>query len=165
MSISFINHYFNIVSMHGVNSFLVDWAIRFLESKDTIRKSIVNIKKKDSSALIVSYKDKTKYFIVKPILEDGIIDKIKDNEHVGIVTLNNDINVRFIVKNWEKFSSLKFLSIYFINPFSDIDKAWILSPFVHDKICDKDSLEIGLKSMSEMVDSIGYTEMEQKLKS
>ena len=42
---------------------------------------------------------------------------------------------------------------------------WILFPYTHNKICDKASLEQGLKSMSVMVEQINYNELEQKLKS
>ena len=49
-----------------------------------------------------------------------------------------------------------------VNSFSD--KAWIISPYIHDKICDKAALEVGLKSMAEMVEIIGLEELNKKVK-
>ena len=151
--------------MH-VNSFLIDWSVRFLENKDFIQKQIENIKKnKNESNFIIHYKDNVKYFALKTNLEEDIFNKLKNDEHFGIITLNTSSNISFVVNSWEKLIKFKFLSIYFINPFSKLDKVWILFPCVHDKICDKTSLEQGLKSMSGMVEQINYNELEQKLKS
>ena len=152
--------------MHDVNSFLIEWAIRFLENRDVVRKNILSVKKKsDGFDFIINYKDATKYFIVNKILEIDLLKTLKKDDNVGIFTLNNKENIGFIVNRWGEFSEMKFLSVYFINPFSNLDKVWILRPYIHDKICDKSSLELGLKSMSEMVELIGSFELEQKIKS
>ncbi|MAE43078.1 hypothetical protein CMO93_04855 [Candidatus Woesearchaeota archaeon] len=151
--------------MQDVNSFLVEWNIRFLENRDVVRKSILSVKKKSEGFdFIVHYKDNIKYFIVSPILEINLFNILKKEDNAGIFTLNNKENIRFVASKWEDFAGMQFLSIYFINPFSNLDKVWILQPYVHDKICDKSSLEFGLKSMSEMVESIGNFELEQKIK-
>ena len=152
--------------MVDIRSFLIDWIIRFLENKDAISKSIMSIKKqKGSSDFIVNYKNKVKYFIVKTVLENNILDIIKENENFGIVTLNNSSNINLVISNWKKLIDFKLLSIYFVNPLSNLDKSWILSPYVHNKICDNVSLELGLTSMSEMVDPIDVNELQKKIKS
>ena len=151
--------------MHDVNSYLIDWAIRFLENRDVIRKNILSVKKKsDGFDFIVHYKDNIKYFIVSQILEINLFKRIKKEDNTGIFTLNNKDNIRFVVNKWRELSGMQFLSIYFINPFSNLDKVWIIQPYVHDNVCDKSSLELGLKSMSEMVETIGGFELEQKIK-
>ena len=152
--------------MHNANSFLVDWSIGFMENKDFIKKRIKSIKKtKDEFDFIINYKDKIKYFILKTYLYEDLFNKIKSNEHFGVITLNNLSNIDFVVRNWKKLTDFRYLSIYFINPFSNLDKAWTLFPHVHEKICDKTSLEKGLKSMSEMIEPIEYNELGQKLRS
>ena len=151
--------------MDNVNSFLFDWAIRFLENKDTIRKEIINIEKNENNSdFIIHYKDKVMYFIIKPILEGNIFSRINVNDSYGIFTLNNAANVRFVVTEWRNLVEFKFLRIYFINPFSSADKVWAISPYIHDRICDKASLELGLKSMAEMVMPIGVEELSNKLR-
>ena len=109
--------------MNDYNSFLVDWSIGFLENKDTIRREIVSIEKnKEGWDFAVNYKDKTKYFIIVPTLENNIFDILKNENYFGIITLNNPANIRFVVSNWKKLADLKFLNIYFVNPFSSSDK-------------------------------------------
>lgn len=151
--------------MDKVNSFLVDWSIRFLENKDAIKKEIVNIEKnKEGFDFVVHYKDKAKYFIITPMLENNIFSRIKNDGHFGIFTLNNMANIRFVVSEWRKLIDFKFLSIYFINPFSNLDKVWTVYPYTHSKICDKSSLGLGLRSMAEMVDMIDIKGLSKKVK-
>ena len=151
--------------MDNAASYLVDWGIRFLENKDSIKKEIVNIEKNISGFdFIVHYKDKVKYFIVMPILENDIFSEIKNDAAFGAFTLNNLANIRFVISEWEKLTNFKFLSIYFANPFSNSDKIWIINPYVHDRICDKSSLELGLRSMAEMVEHLGVEELNNKVK-
>ena len=150
--------------MNNVNSFLIDWSIRFLENRDTIKGEIINIEKgKNGFDFIINYKDKINYYIIVPILDTGILNKIKDDNHYGIFTLNNMGNIGFVLSNWEKLTSFKFLNIYFVNPFSNSDKVWIISPYIHEKVCDKMSLESGLKSMAEMVETISVEELNKRL--
>ncbi|MCH8003502.1 MAG: hypothetical protein IH934_02630 [Nanoarchaeota archaeon] len=151
--------------MNNVNSFIVDWSIRFLENKDSVKGEIVNIEKyKEGFDFIINYKDKTKYFIVSLTLEGDIINRIKNDSYYGIFTLNNSTNIRFIVSNWKQLVEFRFLNIYFVNPFSDSDKVWVICPYIHDKICDRTSLESGLKSMAEMVNPLGLEELNNKIK-
>lgn len=73
-------------------------------------------------------------------------------------------NLRFVLGNWKKLADFKSLNFYFINPFSKLDRVWILCPHIHNRICDKASLELGLKSMAEMVNSLGLEELNNKIK-
>ena len=168
--------------MDDVNSLLVDWSIRFIENRDIIRREIVNIEKnarkptdnsdsvsgtnfvgKEGFDFVVYYKDKTWHFNVKLALVEDIFTNMKEEDYIGVITLNNATNIKFVVSNWKKLVNFKFLSIYFINPFSSSDKVWIIRPYIHDKICDKASLELGLKSMAEMVNPLDTEELKRKL--
>ena len=138
--------------MSEINSFLAEWAIRFLENKDAIRKGIVKIERTcEGFDFCIQYHEKTKYFLVKPILNSSIFEKIKKEESFGIIALNNAKNIKFLADRWKKAAEYKFLSFYFVNPFSNTEKAWIIYPYTHNVICDSSSLEMGLKSMAEMV--------------
>ena len=68
------------------------------------------------------------------------------------------------MSNWKRLVDLKFLNIYFVNPFSGSEKVWIINPYIHDRICDKSSLELGIESMAEMVEIIGLEELNNKIK-
>ncbi|MDP3765514.1 MAG: hypothetical protein Q8R04_03295 [Nanoarchaeota archaeon] len=139
------------------HSFLVDWTTNFIKNKDIISKKIEHIENgKGGFDLCVKYRDREQYFIIAPNLVDidSIIQKINNDSYFSIVTLNSKENFDNILKNWSKLISFKFLNIIFVNPFSEMDKKWIVFPYTHQKICDESSLENGLKSMFAMVEPI-----------
>lgn len=149
--------------MADINSYLVDWSIRFLENKDAIRKEIVKIEKKQEGFdFIIHYKDKIRYFIVKPVLGNDIFNEVKG--YFGIITINNPANIRFVVSNWKRLTEFEFLSIYFVNPFSNADKVWTICPYVHNRICDNVSLELGLASLAEIVEPLGIEKLNNEVK-
>ena len=150
--------------MADVDSFLTGWCIRFLKNRDSIRKEIINIEKTQQNAFAIHYKDKVKYFFIAAILDNGVFNNLNMDSFIGIFTLNNPSNIRFVVTEWKKLTEFKFLSICFINPFSAADKIWGISPYIHDRICDKSSLELGLKSMAEMVAPLGIEELNNKVR-
>ncbi|MBI2660544.1 hypothetical protein HYX07_05260 [Candidatus Woesearchaeota archaeon] len=138
-------------------SFLSEWTVNFIKNKDIIAKKIESIENgKNGFDLYVKYRDREQYFIIAPIISniDSIIQKIDNNAHYTIVMLNSRENFNAIVKDWHKLVSFKFLSIIFVNPFSELDKKWMVFPYTHHKVCDESSLEKGLRSMFEMVEPI-----------
>ena len=64
-------------------------------------------------------------------------------------------------ERWKKLSQLPKLNIYLVNPLSEPDKKWIIAPYVHNRICDNQSLKLGLKAMFETVEPL----TEDKIKS
>ena len=100
--------------MDDVNSFVIDWSIRFFENKDSIKGEIVNIEKTQNDFnYIINYKDSKKYFIVKLNLDEDIFKIIKNDIYIGVFVLNNPSNLSFIVSNWKQLIEFKFLNIYF----------------------------------------------------
>ncbi len=151
--------------MDKVSSYLSEWAINFVKNRDVLAKKIETISKENSS-VSVKYKDGNKsLFVIKPSksdVEDFLENRDKD-ENLCIITLNNKNNLEIMIKNWKKLVGYKFLSIYFINPFSQLDKNWVLFPHTHHKICDEQALETGLKSMFSMVEQITEEQLKSKL--
>ncbi|MBS3098379.1 hypothetical protein J4209_06315 [Candidatus Woesearchaeota archaeon] len=76
-------------------------------------------------------------------------------KHISLVIFNSKNNFNAVVDNWKKFINFKYFNIYFVNPFSQLDKKWIIYPHTHNRICEESSLKLGLKSMFEMVEPIG----------
>src|SRR3989338_5187380 len=107
--------------MDNISSFLVDWCIRFLQNKDSIMNEIISIEKTQQNAFTIHYKDKVKYFFIAPIINNDAFNNLKMDGLIGIFTLNNPSNIRFIVTEWKNLIEFKFLSICFINPFSAAD--------------------------------------------
>jgi hypothetical protein len=58
------------------------------------------------------------------------------------------------LKNWSKLITIPKLSVYFVNPFSETDKRWIIFPYTHHQISEQESLSNGLRSLFESVDPI-----------
>ena len=150
------------------HSFLVDWTINFIKNKDIISKKIEHIENgKGGFDVYVKYKDREQYFIIMPVITDidAIIRKLDSNNYFSIVTLNSKQNFDTMIKSWNNLISFKFLNIIFVNPFSELDKKWIVFPYTHHKICDEKSLGVGLKSMFGMVEPIEEEQLVAKITS
>jgi len=149
------------------HSFLVEWTINFVKNKDIISKKIEKIENgKDGFDLYVKYKDKEQFFIIIPDIVDiePIIQRINNDFYFSIVTLNSKKNLDVMLKNWNKLINFKFLNIIFINPFSELDKKWVVFPHTHHKISDESSLKNGLKSMFEAVEPIEEQQLVAKIR-
>lgn len=153
--------------MDNINSFLTEWTIDYIKNKDVLVKKIVAIEKnKEGFDIVVRYNDKTSFFVIKPLVNDieEITGKMDKEGHYSIVMLNNKENLDVVVNNWKKLIDFRNLCLNFVNPFSELDKRWLIFPCVHNNICDDDSLEKGLRAMFEMVEPITEEEMKKKLK-
>ena len=152
------------MNIENAKEFLIEWIIKHLEHRDIILKKIETIEKNKSGFdVYVKSKDKEQFIVCVPLIENikEVLSKFEDKQkNYTIITFNNSKNFKALVENWGKLIEFKFLNIFFINPFSDLDKKWIIYPHTHNEICDKDSLQRGLKSMFGMVDPI----IEQEIK-
>lgn len=142
--------------------------MHFIKNKDLISKKIEKIENgKDGFDIYVKYKDREQYFIIAPSIADIdlVIERLNNNFYFSIVTLNSRENFEIILKNWNKLVNFKFLNMIFVNPFSELDKRWIVFPHTHHKICDESSLENGLRAMFEMVEPIEEQQLIAKITS
>lgn len=153
------------MNIDKAKEFLVEWIISHLKNRDIMTRSIEDVKKgKDGFDVYVKFKDKEQFIFAEPIIDDmdAIISKMQNKEwYYSIVTFNSHKNFKELLNSWDKLVDFKFLNIFFINPFSNADKRWIIYPYTHNKICDKDSLAKGLKSMFDMVDPISEEEIKK----
>lgn len=126
-----------------------------VKNKDLFLKKIIKLTEDVGGFdFVVEYADKKQYFIVRPLLEniDDILKKMGTDGHFAIIVLNKRDNLNMVIKNWSKLIEFKNLCIYFVNPSSSTDKKWVIFPYTHNKICERSSLELGLKSMFEIVE-------------
>ena len=139
---------------------LKEWVINYLKHKDIYTKCLKEIKEVKADRITVVYKDKTQSFFILPSIDfSHVIKQLEQGNYVGIVTLNNEQNIKALVKNWNNVSRYPKLSIYFVNPYSIMEKHWAIIPYIHNKVCDHKNLLTGLRSMSELVESITQDEM------
>jgi len=146
---------------------LIEWTINYIKNKDLIRKDLEKIEKsKQGFDLIVKFKDKEQFFIIKPQIEkiEEIINKLNEKDAFGLVMLNTTKNFEILVENWNKLTNFTSLTLYFVNTFSKLDKKWVTNPHVHHKVCDENSLKTGLKSMFDMVTPLTEQDIESKFK-
>ena len=149
-----------------IRLFLLDWTVNFIKNRDLISKKIEIIEKeKNGFDLYVKYRDKEQYFLILPTIEsfNPLMKRINDDAYFCIVTLNSAGNLNAILKSWKEIIQFKSLSIIFVNPFSSLDKRWIVFPSTHNKISGESSLELGLKSMFETVEPISEQIMSERI--
>tara|TARA_Y100000034_G_scaffold40026_2_gene49323 strand:+ start:15543 stop:16040 length:498 start_codon:yes stop_codon:yes gene_type:complete len=160
--------FYNTGDRLDAKEYLTDWLEKLIKSKDVFHKTIVSIEKKDYG-LYVKHKGKEKMFFVEAFVSNfsgllKVLKKNSGNKWVSLVVVNNKGNFKLIIKNWKQLVGLgPQFSIYFVNPFSLLDKKWIIFPSTHHKIADSESFEKGLKSMFSMVDGIGEKDFEKSI--
>ena len=142
--------------------FLREWAVGYVKHRDILTKNIIYIKE-ELDRVIVKFKDKEQIFLIRPTADNSLIQEINKDKNINIVMLNSKENLDFLIKNWSKLIKFEKLTIFFINPFSGLDTKWFISPYVHDRICDKDSLKLGLKTMFETVESTTEKDIIKKI--
>lgn len=145
--------------------YLAEWFVRYMKNRDLLFKKISSIKEEDGK-IVVEQKDgkKVNYYIA-PFPEDfGSLAEGMKEEHKGIIVYNSKENFDNMMKAWKILSGIPDLTIYFVNPFSKIEKKWIVRPHIHNKISDAASLKQGLNSMYIMVEPITKAEIEELTK-
>ena len=139
--------------VNKVIEFLKEWCFNYIRNKDLILGRIVTIDKKEDY-LFVKYKDKDQVFLIVPEIKNINEDIVRLGEFskagaaTTLVLLNTRENLDLVVSNWAKLiNDLKF-SIYFVNPFSSLDKVLSIFPRTHDLVTEKASLKIGLEALA-----------------
>ena len=135
--------------------YLAEWFIRFLKNRDIYFKKIKDMVQKED-LVIVEEKDRTVSYSISCFDIDikKMLKEMKPDEHHGLVFYNNEDSFNALVKSWPDLIKLKNLIVYFINPFSTLEKKWIVYPHTHNKITEKGSLKNGLRTMFDTVESI-----------
>jgi len=145
---------------------LTEWIVDFIKNRDLIYRKVESIEiGKDGFDAYVKFKDKEQYILCYPTLDNvaEMLARINSEGHFAIVTLNTEENFNSLVKNWGEFSRYKKLSIYFVNPFSKLDKKWIIFPHTHNNICEQEALSKGIRTMFEMVEPLSEADIKEKL--
>ena len=145
-----------------IMKFLREWAVSYVKHRDILAKNIIDIKE-EQNRVIVKFKDKEQVFLIKPTANNSVIEEINKDKNICVIILNSKENLDFLINKWNKLIKFEKLTLFFVNPFSEPDKKWFISPYIHNKICDKDSLKFGLKTMFETVESITEKELLKRI--
>lgn len=137
------------------------WSLNQIKHKNLMTKDLHEIKEKKYDLLCI-YETKRHYFMIIPFLHgiEEILEKMRyaklefDANFFSVVVLNAKHNLNLLIANWNKFIGFPELNLFFVNPFSKLEKKWIINPHFHHRISDKASLETGLKSIFSSVEKI-----------
>jgi len=129
-----------------MNKDLKEWTIAYLKNKDLSFKKIVKIEEQEKNNILnVIFKDKPNKHYILDKIDEKTLTQINNDEFKTIVCPNTEENFSFLLKNWEKLSEMKNLSMIFVN-MKTFDK-WLINPRVHSFIADPESIEMGLRTM------------------
>ena len=151
----------------SVKDFLIEWTTIYIKSRDAISKNIENIET-NKADVYVTFKDSQLAVIVEPFLTNlDFLDKLKPFKEKAIstrlITANTKENFDFIISNWQPISSFyRDFNIYFVNPFSKLERKWIFYPQTHASIAGK-GFERGLKTLFAAVEPITKKEFEKMI--
>jgi len=158
-STTFKNRKMNInIMADAVVLHLKEWLVRFFKNKDLVFRKMDSLEENDDSFQI-KYKDgRIQRYDIHPVLTKEV--KVGDD---SIVCLNSKENFSFFKENWQSFIQHKNLSVYFLNPFSRMDKKWVIFPYMHNRITEGDTKH-GLDVLFSNVNEISYEEIKKILK-
>ncbi len=143
-------------------SYLVEWARDYINHQDVFLKKIVGISA-GKARLDIKEKDKERVALIQILLTSKGLAVFKPDEFITIFTINAAANLATLNGEWKEFIKFRNLRIVFVNPFSSIEKRWIISPHIHNNICDPSALKQGLQSMFGTVEPITAEELKKKI--
>lgn len=146
-----------------VDEFLTEWTQTYYEQKDLYHKKIVCVDKdKEECDLVIEFKDKKLCLLVQGKLS---IADIKDSdEPITVVVYNTKENLSALFEGWDELKEKKHISILFVNPFAHGDTKWTIYPYTHDRITEKESLELGIKALFSSVELLTERQIESNIK-
>ncbi|MBI4739310.1 hypothetical protein HY772_07230 [Candidatus Woesearchaeota archaeon] len=141
-------------------AYLAEWLERYLKNRDLAFRKI-NAIKMEGNFVKVESKDKNTTYIIVPFVEDfeSALSPVLSEPHKGIAVFNTAKNLAALLRAWNKLSSIDNLIIYFVNPFSNQDKKWIINPKTHHLISDEENLKEGINAMFLTVDETSEEEV------
>lgn len=135
--------------------YLTKWVENYIAYKDAIYKKITALEKTDEK-ITAKYKDKTTTYEPMPDLNE-----YKNCQDMStIVTFNTKENLKTLTKEWKNLVKKK-VAILFINPLSKTDEKWIIIPYIHEAICDKESFQRGIDAMFRTVEPLKEGRLEE----
>lgn len=147
--------------------FLKNWTIEYVKHRDIIAKNITKIDDSKDDVILVKFKDKKeKIYVIVPNLKSlkDMIKLLEKNADIVLLCFNKKDNLSLIINGWDKLCKYPKLCIYFVNPFSNLDKKWIIYPKTHNMVTELEVLDTGLWSLfsgveefnEKMIDEMPY---------
>ena len=136
---------------------LKEWTLTYIKNRDILLRRISKIEDKGEYFLITHADESHVVVVVKEIISDfvAILDRLRELEKLHtatkltLVVYNTEDNMSHVIRHWNELIALSTLTIIFVN--TATNEKWSVSPYVHHKIADPETLEQGLKALFESV--------------
>lgn len=141
--------------MDAALDYLKDWAQRYILHRDINTKKISGITN-SSQGFVVANRDgtSTNCFVLLSLKGFNPKEIAPGQKSTIVFTLSNAQNIHEVHKAWDSLIQNPNLVLIFVNPFSGSEEKWTLKPYLHNQVCDRASLLLGLKAMAELVEPI-----------
>lgn len=143
----------------SIRDHLLMWLERYFENRRLMDRTISAVSKKDDCIVIEKTSGPSKYYFVFPSLDDiksSLTDYVQPHQY--IVALNTKDNLDVISTSWDSLHSVQHFGLMFINPFSKLDKKWVVFPSTHHLISDGKSIK---KSLSVLFNNVDATTVKE----
>jgi hypothetical protein len=156
-----------------VVAFLSEWVFYYVKNRDLVDRKLEKVEEYiNKSYVFAKFKDKLQVYFIEPEVEDlnktleriGSAKKETNSEFACLVLLNSLNNLKAVEDGWSRLDKDPKFSLLFVNPFSLLDKKWIIFPHTHSRIIEPSTLKQGLKSLFDGVEAISADELESKIK-
>ena len=132
---------------------LKDWALANIRHKDLLRKEIVEIEQdKQGWEFVVHSTKGDRFYCVAVKADFEEISKRAEGKQLFVVVPNTKENLAALNSSWSQLNKLDSFCVYFVNPYSLLEKFWTVCPALHEKIADKATLKKGLEAMFSTVE-------------
>ncbi len=129
---------------------LKEWTINLVKHRDIFSRRLIDFKV-EKNTIEFNFKDKKHLYVIMPLLDDSINKYLKE-EYITVVCLNKKENVNFLIANWNVFIKYSNLNFIFVNP--NMNDKWSINPNIHERVSERETLALGLKSMFESVQEV-----------
>ncbi|MBS3129004.1 hypothetical protein J4410_07725, partial [Candidatus Woesearchaeota archaeon] len=119
---------------------LLRWAKTYLEQKDIHKKEISSLTKEDPWDIILNLKNGTRKLCkIEKQFDPEKLLPLLGIEPVFVFLPNTRKNFQMLVQHWQALKTFPKLCIFFVNPHSATETKWIIYPYTHDRITEKES--------------------------
>ncbi|MEM4282320.1 MAG: hypothetical protein QXU88_01330 [Candidatus Woesearchaeota archaeon] len=132
-------------------SVLKEFALTRIKHLDIFKKEISLIEPQSDGFIVHGTFGKKRYYIMRT-LDFEKIRNMPQEEAATVVVPNTKENFQSLLEGWQELLKRSSLCIWFVNPYSLLEKIWIVCPSVHASIADHASLKKGLMSMAATVE-------------
>lgn len=159
--------------MDKVVAFLSEWVFYYVKNRDLVDRKLEKVEEYINKCYVFArFKDKLQVYFIEPEVEDlaktlervDAAKKETNSDFSCLVLLNSVNNLKVVEDGWGKLDKDPKLSLLFVNPFSLLDKKWIIFPHTHSRIIEPGALARGLKSLFEGVESTSVDDISDRIK-